>query len=375
MLQFRTSQEQLIYGYVALIVAPSGTLDKGTVRHFQNQLLDYLKVGYHFLILDCSAIKSVNSTGLQVLLEIVETYQQAGGIILLIKVLPQISKFFDMVGFTPIFTSLTSKAEAIDYLKKQIDQATAEAKSEPPLTSEVVESDVVFPAEPAIQSQQSEMPDSQAYLSQFHISSQIVPQHTGAVSARALSQNSSELQVEMTVSYNRRMYGFDVVPFRVRFVAIAQKGRSEDQVINIVPYFPGCLVVPDYRAFFLKQNCNITFWVTPLVRKKIQGWLEVWRGEGSAHQFHLFFEIGSQRIFIVLLLLATITFVVFLFPPVASYLSGLALLRHLTAILQRPQNVGLVLTGILLIFSLAAYLKNKPLTANSVPQKIVFKGN
>ena len=117
MLSFQTEQEELTYGQVALIVHPSGAIDdKLTVRQLRKQLQDYFNVGFRFLIMDCNDIDTINSDGLQVLSDMVDTYHEGGGIFLLIKVLRQITGYFEGLDYSPVFTSFLTKEDASAFL-------------------------------------------------------------------------------------------------------------------------------------------------------------------------------------------------------------------------------------------------------------------
>jgi anti-anti-sigma factor len=235
MLNFQTRQIPLNYGQMAMLVSPEGAIEKRTVQQFEKQLTDYYSVGYRYLILDCAGIHSINSTGLQVLLMLVETFQKDGGILLLIQVLQQISRFFDMLGFSPIFTSFTREDEAVQYLQDQLRQICGDAPpgSMPHAPAAPAPQNFVASGNPGGNpsgnpggnpsgnpgSNPSGNPGGNASVPRAF-------QPTVAYNAQQSPQSLFSPILETIVQPYRRMYSFGIHPLRVRLIPSKRSGDS-----------------------------------------------------------------------------------------------------------------------------------------------------
>ena len=62
---------------------------------------------------------------------------------------------------------------------------------------------------------------------------------------------------------------------------------TESHIVNIMPHIPGCIVIPEQRLVHFKGSAECSFWVTPLAKKSIKGWIEFWKGEESMQEVQL----------------------------------------------------------------------------------------
>jgi anti-sigma B factor antagonist len=408
MLSFQTRQEPLIYGQSALLVSPNGDIDDRSVHQFEQQLQDYFNVGYRFLVLNCAAIRSVNSTGLEVLLKMIETFQEAGGIFLLmqVQVLPQISKFFDMLGFSPIFTSFTNKQEASSYLITQIKaafEASGEAgektsntsapatlslpKSNPPPDTR----NIMTPQHPPTPVSASTGITTPTVAANPVTSSpapiqaaatNAAPLHISPVAASADSRAAGfkkepklerrilgSVTFDTQVVYYRRMYPFGVYPLTVSAHPTTKGGQN---TIQITPHFPGCLVVPPLRIFQMQDKAEAKFWVTPLACKPVEGWVEFGKGEDGGCYFTLPCKIGKQTVAKWLALFAVVMAGLlqwpgFPWPHVVQYL------RDLVAPYAPPEYMSVCVGSVLLFISAVACFINLPSKTKALRQVVLQK--
>lgn len=389
MLTFQTQQEPIENDLVALLVCVNGSFDRVSVKHFEKQFEDYLKIGYKFVILDCSGIKFVNSSGLQLMLKIVEEYREQGGIFLFLSVLPQISKFFDMLGFTPIMTSFTTKEESLQYLKDQIKRhGLTDKKSETsslpkvsanPSSKKVMGNPLSQPQQPSstqrpysstrkiTSSNPYENPKPQPNLPVA--ASNPVPPITKKMPVLV----ATNLEVDFSLEYYKKMMPWRVFPVNLQFKEI-KNNRAKDQTLYIVPYFPGCTVVPPYRSMLAKEGNQCTFWVTPQTSQKIKPWIEIGRPQETAQTFDLQVKMGSYSFAKMLFFLA---FLVLGMQYITTWFSEPRLLNFLSAIpldLIPWEYLGHILAGFVFFLGCVFYGKNIPCKAKALQRTWQMEG-
>lgn len=411
MLSFQTRQEPLVYGQSALVAAPNGDIDDRTVRQFEQQLQDYFNVGYRFVILNCAGIRSINSTGLEVLLKMIETFQEAGGIFLLmqVQVLPQISKFFDMLGFSPIFTSFTNKQEAVSYLITQIKaafeasgEAGEKAASIPPTLSMPKPGAAgdgknintpPHPTAPAVSLQNPSTPpaamapvvppqpvSSPMVSAPIPASSQGQPHMAPVASSfdRAAAfkkepkiekRTIGGLTLDVTVTYYRRMYPAGVYPCTVAMQS-ANKGSHAN--VHVTPHFPGCLVVPPHRTVHLQDKTDAVFWITPLARQAVEGWIELGKGEEASSHFPLPCKIVRQTLAKWLALLAVVVAGLLRWPGLVWPEFMIELREHVAAFAP-AELLWLYVGGIFLLLAAIVCIFKLPGKINVVRQVVLQK--
>ncbi len=403
MLTFQTQQEALDSDQVALLVLINGTFDRVSVRHCEKQFEDYLNIGYKFIILDCTGIKFINSSGLQLMLKLVETYKEQEGMLLFIHVLPQISKFFDMLGFTPILTSFTGKEEALQYLKEQIKknfEKKAETSTLPKLaTSPATKKFQAAPgnlAQPAIASPAIPVSPIQSlaqkpYSSTRKINVQnpydsIKPAGSSLPIANLASPNTApptkkmpvmiptNLEIEISLEYYKKMIPWQVFPVTIAFTEI-KIIRSKDQILHIMPYFPGCLLVPAYRSMVIKEGNQCTFWVTPQTSQKISPWIEIGRPQDNAQVLVLEVSMGRQYLAKTFFSLALL---VLAFQHLTPWLTHPEALNFLVPMLPSLSfimpYIGYAMAGILFLVSILLYWLNKPTKAKIIRKTLQMEG-
>jgi anti-anti-sigma factor len=87
-----------------LIVAPEGRLDTTTAGDFEKSMLELLEAGQTKIILDCTDLQYISSSGLRISLIIQKKMIARSGIFRICCLQPSIREIIDLSGFSMIFT-------------------------------------------------------------------------------------------------------------------------------------------------------------------------------------------------------------------------------------------------------------------------------
>ena len=86
------------------VVAIKGRVDTMTAGDFENEISKVLEEGVSGLILDCSDLDYISSSGLRVFLVAQKNMMGKGGSLRLCCLKPEIKEIFDISGFSTIFS-------------------------------------------------------------------------------------------------------------------------------------------------------------------------------------------------------------------------------------------------------------------------------
>lgn len=95
------------------VIELQGRLDVTSSPELEAAANEILTNGQRALVIDCSALKYISSSGLRVLLIAARQFSAAGGRLVLCGVAGHIRKVFDISGFSSIFTIRESRDEAV----------------------------------------------------------------------------------------------------------------------------------------------------------------------------------------------------------------------------------------------------------------------
>jgi anti-anti-sigma factor len=95
------------------ILEIAGRLDTATYNALEARLTDLLTQGKTKLLLDCSRLDYVSSTGLRVLLTILKKAKAAQGKFVLCSLQENIREIFEISGFSGIFEVYPDRAAAL----------------------------------------------------------------------------------------------------------------------------------------------------------------------------------------------------------------------------------------------------------------------
>jgi len=95
------------------IVSINGRIDTTNAGEFEKTVLDLIDGGAKNIILDCSGLNYISSSGLRVFLVIQKKITTLKGIFRLSNLQPGIKEIFDISGFSSIFSIFPDNANAV----------------------------------------------------------------------------------------------------------------------------------------------------------------------------------------------------------------------------------------------------------------------
>jgi len=110
-------------GAVATVAEVTGSIDATTINQFQTIMDKLVQKGVKNLVLDCTNIKYINSTGLGTLLKYVDTFSGVGGNLLFIRVPSKVMLVMEMLGFNALFNIYEEEDEALQFLGAGVTEA------------------------------------------------------------------------------------------------------------------------------------------------------------------------------------------------------------------------------------------------------------
>lgn len=93
-------------------VSIDGRIDTTNAGEFELKMLDLIDKGSSRIILDCSALNYISSSGLRVFLVLLKRMNSISGQFRLCNLQPGIREIFDISGFTSIFSVFPDLAAA-----------------------------------------------------------------------------------------------------------------------------------------------------------------------------------------------------------------------------------------------------------------------
>lgn len=100
-----------------LILCLDGRLDATGSKLFEEKILAMVEGGETRFVIDLSQLNYVSSSGLRVFLLASQRLTPAGGKLIICSVQEPVSQVFEIVGFSSIFSILSSKDEALQNLR------------------------------------------------------------------------------------------------------------------------------------------------------------------------------------------------------------------------------------------------------------------
>lgn len=108
----------------ARILYIDGYINAHTVQDFEKAVKSVLEERHYRILINCKDLQYINSSGLGVLMGVIEEIQENGGFLSLCDMNETVFNIFDTLGFTHLFTVFDTEEEAINSLKN--DAATDE---------------------------------------------------------------------------------------------------------------------------------------------------------------------------------------------------------------------------------------------------------
>ncbi len=102
-----------------LLVKVEGSLDAHTVPNFENKMNQLINEGNFNLLIDAENINYISSAGLGVFMSILDSVEEKGGSLSVLKATEQFTKVFAMMGFDDLFASYTTENDAVTGILKK----------------------------------------------------------------------------------------------------------------------------------------------------------------------------------------------------------------------------------------------------------------
>jgi anti-anti-sigma factor len=96
-----------------LILEPEGHLDTAAAMPLEQDVLQRIDDGARRILVDCSRLEYVNSSGLKVFLIAAKRLDSLGGKIAFCALAPNVQMIFDMIGFTKILNLFATREAAL----------------------------------------------------------------------------------------------------------------------------------------------------------------------------------------------------------------------------------------------------------------------
>lgn len=112
-IEFRVKVIKSPSGTTATLAEMDGSIDATTILQFQQVLDKLIERGVKNLILDCTDVKYINSTGLGTLLKYADTFESIGGHIAFCRVPSKVMLVMEMLGFNALFNIVPDEATAL----------------------------------------------------------------------------------------------------------------------------------------------------------------------------------------------------------------------------------------------------------------------
>ncbi len=143
-LSFQSTQEKLSDGSPVLITRIKGSIFADTIRQLENKLMSFFDEGTRYLILILTDVEYMGSTGIAILLKVMDKFQQAEGEI---KYVCSVEKnaFLSSLITYKFFKTYETSQKALEVLSSEINMVPDPMPPPPPFPKE----GVVFPHPPS----------------------------------------------------------------------------------------------------------------------------------------------------------------------------------------------------------------------------------
>ncbi len=108
------------------ILYPQGFINAHTVQDFEKSIQSPLEGGKYRILINCQSLSYINSSGLGVLMGVIEEIQENKGYLWLSNMNETVYHIFDTLGFTHLFKVFPSEDEALRAMETAVpdeDQA------------------------------------------------------------------------------------------------------------------------------------------------------------------------------------------------------------------------------------------------------------
>ena len=110
----------------ARVLYINGFINAHTVQDFEKSIQSVLAERNYRILINCKELEYINSSGLGVLMGVIEEIQDNNGFLYLSDMNETVFNIFDTLGFTHLFKVFDAEVEALTSLKEEKDSAVNE---------------------------------------------------------------------------------------------------------------------------------------------------------------------------------------------------------------------------------------------------------
>ena len=103
----------------ATIFTLSGRLDTNSAPAIEEQIVDSIKQGNHYIILDCEKLEYISSAGVRALVHLYRRLDKLHGHLFLSGVRQSVENILQITGFLPFFNLVDSVDQALRSVSKK----------------------------------------------------------------------------------------------------------------------------------------------------------------------------------------------------------------------------------------------------------------
>lgn len=100
------------------VMYPDGYINAHTVQNFEKVIQTILEEEQFRILINCKGMEYINSSGLGVLMGVIEEIHENGGFLYLSDMNETVFNIFDTLGFTHLFRVFDNEEQALDEIKK-----------------------------------------------------------------------------------------------------------------------------------------------------------------------------------------------------------------------------------------------------------------
>ncbi len=126
---YNFTKEKIDKKLVAHFVELTGSIDPESFESFAEMFDELLDQGAQYLAIDFEGLKYINSTGMGLMIQIIDKFNDVGGKIVLMRISPKVMVVMEMLGLQEFFQIVNDENQAIAaFSGKEVDGTTVQAK-------------------------------------------------------------------------------------------------------------------------------------------------------------------------------------------------------------------------------------------------------
>ncbi len=106
-----TTKVELLKDYA--VISVEGRIDTTNYADFENRMTEVTEAGNRNILIDCSGLNYISSSGLRVFLIVHKKMLASGGKLTLCSLQPGITEIFEISGLTSVFTMVADRSAVL----------------------------------------------------------------------------------------------------------------------------------------------------------------------------------------------------------------------------------------------------------------------